>query len=105
MKQFKKKTIALVLASVVTVVGAFGAENYKNSLMALQLDNTENGAVNLTVLTKQDYANSISAVRKDANTYVIMLPETNSQMKGAARLVSNIDSVNVSTMPYTTRLQ
>ncbi len=102
MKQFKKKTIALVLASVVTVVGAFGAENYKNSLMALQLDNTENGAVNLTVLTKQDYANSISAVRKDANTYVIMLPETNSQMKGAARLVSNIDSVNVSTMPYTT---
>lgn len=102
MKQFKKKTIALVLASVVTVVGAFGAENYKNSLMALKLDNTENGAVNLTVLTKQDYANSISAVRKDANTYVIMLPETNSQMKGAARLVSNIDSVNVSTMPYTT---
>lgn len=102
MKQFKKKTIALVLASVVTVVGAFGAENYKNSLMALKLDSTETGDVNLTVLTKRDYANNISAVRKDANTYIIMLPETNSQMKGAARLVSNVDSVNVSTMPYTT---
>ena len=36
MKHFKKRTIALVLASVVTVVGAFGAENYKNSLMSLK---------------------------------------------------------------------
>ena len=39
MKQYKKRTVALVLASVITVVGSFGAENYKNSLMSLKFQN------------------------------------------------------------------
>ena len=55
MKQFKKRTIALVLASVITVVGAFGAENYKNSLMSLKFESGLNGAVSMTLLTKRNY--------------------------------------------------
>lgn len=102
MKQFKKRTIALVLASVVTVVGAFGAENYKNSLMSLKFESKGSGAVSMTLLTKRDYANTITPVKKDATTYVIMLPETNSQMSYDPELAGDIESVNVRTMPYTT---
>ena len=102
MKQLKNKTIALVLASVVTVVGAFGADNYKNSLMSLKFDNSANGGVNLTVYTKVNYENSITPVRKDANTYVIMLPEVNSQMAEQPEFGANIQSVDIKTLPYTT---
>ena len=102
MKQFKKRTIALVLASVITVVGAFGAENYKNSLMSLKFESGSNGAVRMTLLTKRNYEQTISPVKKDATTYVIMLPETNSQMPSDPELVGDVDSVNVRTMPYTT---
>lgn len=101
MKQFKKRTIALVLASVVTVVGAFGAENYKNSLMSLKFEGGSNGAVSMTVLTKRNYEQSITPVKKDATTYVIMLPETNSQMPSSPELAGDVESVNVRTMPYT----
>ena len=55
MREFKKKTIALVLASVVTVAGAFGAERYKNSLMALDFECSPNGAVNMVVQTKNSF--------------------------------------------------
>lgn len=102
MKQFKKRTIALVLASVITVVGAFGAENYKNSLMSLKFESGSNGAVSMTLLTKRNYEQTISPVKKDATTYVIMLPETNSQMPSEPELVGDVESVNVRTMPYTT---
>ena len=101
MKQFKKRTLALVLASVVTVVGAFGAENYKNSLMSLKFESRGSGAVNLTVLTKRDYPNSITPVKKDASTYVITLPETNSEMSSPADISGDVESVDVRTMPYT----
>lgn len=102
MKQFKKRTIALVLASVITVVGAFGAENYKNSLMSLKFESGSNGAVNMTLLTKRNYEQTISPVKKDATTYVIMLPETNSKMSSTPELAGDVESVNVRTMPYTT---
>ena len=102
MKHFKKRAIALVLASVVTVVGAFGAENYKNSLMSLKFENSTSGAVNMTLLTKRNYEKSITPVKKDATTYIIMLPDTNSQLPAAPELSGNIESVDVKTMPYTT---
>ena len=102
MKQFKKRTIALVLASVITVVGAFGAENYKNSLMSLKFESGSNGAVNMTLLTKRNYEQTISPVKKDATTYVIMLPETNSKMSSTPELAGDVESVNIRTMPYTT---
>ena len=102
MKHFKKRTLALVLASVVTVVGAFGAENFKNSLMSLKFENSSSGGVSMTLLTKRNYETTITPVKKDAVTYVIMLPETNSQMPSSPELSGNIESVDVRTMPYTT---
>ena len=102
MKRYKKKTIALILASVVTVVGAFGAENYRNTLMSLKFESGASGAVNLTVLTKNSYDRAINPLKKDANTYVIMLPETNSKMDSNIDLGGYVDSIDVRTMPYTT---
>lgn len=102
MKRYKKKTIALILASVVTVVGAFGAENYKNTLMSLKFESGTNGAVSVTVLTKNAYEQEINPLKKDANTYIIMLPETNSKMDSGINLGGYVESVDVRTMPYTT---
>ena len=101
MKQFKKRTLALVLASAITVVGAFGAENYKNSLMALKFNTEPNGSVNATLYTKNQVTNNISPIRKGINTYIVMLPETNSEIPSEVKLGVNIESVDIQTMPYT----
>mgnify|MGYP001030465708 CR=1 FL=1 len=101
MKQFKKRTLALVLASTITVVGAFGAENFKNSLMSLRFEANQGNAVKLTMLTKRQYKSGVNVTRKDANTYVIMLPETNCEIADGYEFGDNVESVDVSTMPYT----
>ena len=101
MKQYKKRTVALVLASVVTVVGAFGAENYKNSLMSLKFDEGSDKSVKMTLLTKQRYDNNINIIKKDAVTYVVTLPETDSQVNSDYELGDNVESVDIKTLPYT----
>ena len=101
MKHFKKRTIALVLASVVTAVGAFGAENYKNSLMALKFSSGINGSVDAVLLTKETFSQTISSRRLDSNTYIIMLPEVNSEVSANIDLGSYIENVDIKTMPYT----
>lgn len=102
MKRFKKRTIALVLASVVTVVGAFGANNYKNSLTGIKFEGSSNSAVNLVVQTKLAYDGNVTPIRKDANTYILMLPEMNSTAStpDLKEVASHIASVNIRTMPY-----
>ncbi len=102
MKQYKKRTVALVLASVVTVVGAFGADNYKNSIMSMEFNTDNSNVVNMTILTKTNYEKSVSAIKKDAVTYVIMLPETNNAMTKMPEISGNVQSVDIKTMPYTT---
>lgn len=102
MKHFKKRTLALVLASVVTVVGAFGAENYKNSLMSMKISSVSADFIGVTLLTKEQYNRDIAPVRLDEKTYVIMLPEVNSEISKLPDLGTNIESIDVKTMPYTT---
>ena len=101
MKRFKKRTIALVLASVVTVVGAFGTNNYANSLMGLKFENTSNG-VNMVVQTKLPYTGNVTPLRKDSNTYILMLPEINSlaSTPDLKNVSANIANVSIRTMPY-----
>ncbi len=103
MKHFKKRTIALVLASVITVAGSFAAGNYKNSLMSLKFNTAENGGVSMSVETKTSYSGNVTPVRRDANTYILTLSEMNSMVKGMPNLekVSNdISSVEIKTLPY-----
>lgn len=104
MKHFKKRTIALVLASVITVAGSFAAENYKNSLMSLKFINAENGTVNMSVETKTPYTGNVSPVRRDANTYILTLSEMDNFINDSINLENargNIASVDVKTLPYT----
>ena len=102
MERFKKRTIALVLASVVTVVGAFGASNYKNTLMGIKFESPSNGNVNLILETKSPHAQSITPMRRDANTYIITLPEVNNMLKNSSVKDDSgiISSMDVRTMPY-----
>ena len=104
MKQFKKRTIALVLASVITVAGSFAAENYKNSVMGINFVGNPNGQVNMILQTKTNYDGQISPIRKDSNTYVLMLPEFNSEAPTPDLTKANgcIESVTTKTMPYST---
>lgn len=104
MKRFRKRTIALVLASVITVAGSFATENYKNSLMKLNFTAGENGAVNMSVETKTAYSGNVTPIRRDANTFMLTLPEMNSKINGAVDLQNvsgNVESVEVKTLPYT----
>ena len=102
MKNFKKRTIALVLASVVTVAGSFASERFKNSLMNLSFETSENGALSMIVQTKTNYSGSFKAIKRDANTYLLVLPEFDSKAPTPDLTNSpNIESVNIRTMPYT----
>ena len=102
MKRFKKRTLALVLASVVTVVGAFAADNYKNSLMGLSFEMSSGNNIKLVVQTKAPYEGNVTPMRKDAGTYVLILPEVNSEAAtpDLQSVSSNISSVSIGTMPY-----
>ena len=102
MKHYKKRTIALCLASVLTVVGAFGADNYSNSLMELQVNNGSNGFVSMTAATKQPLKKPLQVSRLDNNTFIIMLPDTNNQAT-VPNIVNfnNIESIEILTLPYT----
>ena len=101
-KRFKRRTIALVLASVITVAGSFAAGNFKNSIKALKFDTEPSGTVNLTIQTKLNYDANITPVKKDSSTYIIMLPEINDESVSSPELGSGVESVNIRTMPYTT---
>ena len=102
MKQFKKRTIALVLASVVTVAGSFAADNYKNTLMGIDFSRGAGDSVNIVLQTQNAYETVLNPVRKDANTYVIVMPEVNNQAATPdITSVRGIESIGVDTVPYT----
>ena len=102
MKQLKKRTLALVLASVVTVVGSFAADNYKNSIMGIDFPAAQGSNVSMVLQTKSNYSETINLIKRDANTYVITLSEFNSTASTPDLSKTNgcIESVNIRTMPY-----
>jgi len=104
MKHYKKRTIALCLASLITVVGAFGAENYNNSLMGIRINKGSDGFVSLTAYTKQAMQKPTQLIRLDNNTYAFVLPETDSQTSDVpdVRNYRDIESIEILTLPYTT---
>ena len=93
----------LCLASALTVLGSFSADNYKNSLMSLKINSGSNGYVSLTAYTKNTFSGNIRTERVDEDTYNIILPETygdNVQIPDLTQY-ENIESMQVSTYPYT----
>lgn len=102
MKSFKKRALTLVLATVISVGGAF-ANTYKNNLKALKFENGENGAINISIQTEKPYEKPISLNKRDANTYILILSEVKNlaSTPDFSNFTSNITSVHVNTLPYT----
>lgn len=102
MKRFKKKTLALVLASVITVAGSFASDMYKNSLTGIKFESNTNGEVSMVVQTREAFSGSVAPLRRDANTYIITLPETNSisEPPDITSVLGIVSDVNIRTMPY-----
>ena len=78
MRNFRKRTIALCLASVVTVLGSFAENAYQNSLMSLSIDRGSYGAVSFTAFTKKPFLQTLNPEKVDDNTYQIILKGVNS---------------------------
>ena len=59
MERLKKRSLVLVLASVITVAGACFGNNYKNSLMSLEFEKNSANSVNVILHTKFDDGTSV----------------------------------------------
>ncbi len=103
MKRFKSKTIAICIASLITVLGAFGADNYQNSLMSLRIQNEVQGNINLTVYTHKSFSQSIKTEYLGNGVYKFILPHTNSKISSMPDVsgFENVESINIATFPYT----
>ena len=102
MRHYNKRTIALCLASVITVLGAFGADNYKNSLVSLKINSGSGGYISMTAYTDKPNNIPIKTVRQDENTYILIFPETSCDIKPPKiNNYENIESIGISTYPYT----
>ncbi len=102
MKDFRKRSLVLMLASVIAVTGSFAAENYKNCLMNLEFKSTGANEINMVLNTQKLYEGKISPIRKDANTFVVMLPEVDSSAPtpDITKTGGNIESVRINKRPY-----
>ena len=102
MKDFKKRTLILMLASVVTVTGSFAADNYKNCLMNLDFKPINEHEISVVLGTKMQYEGPISTRKSDSSTFVIMLPEFDSSAStpNLSKVSSSIQSVEIKKMPY-----
>ena len=100
MNRYKKRTIALILASVITVIGTFGSENYKNNLLNLKFSETES-STDIILETQVNYDKKINLTKINPNTYVIMLPEVKESLIKNPELPRTIDKIDIKTMPYT----
>ena len=102
MMDFKKRALILTLAATVSVTGSFAADNYKNCLMNMEFQPVSENEIRLILNTKSNYDGSITPLRKDASTFIIMLPETDNQAftPDLAKVQGAIESVEISKMPY-----
>jgi len=102
MVDFKKRALILMLAGTVSVTGSFAAENYKNCLMNMEFQQTGGHEISVILNTRNLYEERIPLVKKDQSTFVIMLPEMDSQAPtpDLSNVAGNISSVEIKKMPY-----
>lgn len=102
MKRFKNRTVAICIASLITVLGAFGAENYSNTLMSLNINSSSDGVVSLTAYTQKPFKGQLQTEVEGGGVYSIILPETNSNIDSEPNIrgYANITDIEISTMPY-----
>jgi len=107
MKRFKNRTVAICIASLISVLGAFGADNYVNTLMSIRINSGSNGVVSITAYTKKPFAGQVQTEVEGGGIYNIILPETSSSVTAVPNLTgySNITSLKVLTIPYSNEMK
>lgn len=96
----KKRTMVLILASIITMSISHAAETFKNSVKHIQFNNSYSNNVEMTLYTSKAYSKEINLRKLDSTTYVITLPETNNELISEPQISGNIEKVSVSTIPY-----
>ncbi len=102
MMDFKKRALILTLAATISVTGSFAADNYKNCLMDMEFKALGTNEIGIVLNTKKPCTETIVPIKKDASTYVIMLPEMDNQAStpNLSDAAGSIESVEVRKMPY-----
>lgn len=100
----KNITKSALLISVLLSAGVvFSAETYKNSILDMSMKKELNNTVSLTFYTSKPYNENLFVTKRNANTYVILFPETNTDIKkeiSRAETEGLIQKVDVKTQPY-----
>jgi len=99
----KISTSALVFSMLVsTGMGAY-ADTYKNSILDLEFKKELNNTVSVTVYTGKPYSDNVFVTKRDANTHVLLFPETDSNLKDAISIAKSeglIKNFDIKTQPY-----
>lgn len=101
MKNYKKRTISLCLASLLTVLGASCSDLYNNHLMSLDIKNDTKETITVTAYTQKAFHSQLKTFQRNANTHVIIIPDTDSKISKPDIKNPTIKSVNIETFPYT----
>ena len=100
----KKITKSALLISVLLSAGVvFSAETYKNSILDMSMKKELNNTVSLTFFTSKPYNENLFITKRNATTYVILFPETNTDIKkeiSRAETDGLIQKIDVKTQPY-----
>ena len=103
MRHFKKKTIALCLASMIATLGSFSVANYEHKLVSLDIENNIPGKVKVTAILNRNLTGELQILRVSEGEYSIILPGTVSVIDKMPDVsnYSNITGINIATFPYT----
>ena len=94
---------ALLFSLLISAGVSFAADTYKNSILDMSMKKELNNTVSLTFYTSKPYNDNVFITKRNANTYVILFPETNSDIKkdiSKAETEGLVQKVDVRTQPY-----
>ena len=94
---------ALLFSLIISAGVGFAADTYKNSILDMSMKKELNNTVSLTFYTSKPYNDNVFITKRNANTYVILFPETNSNIKNEiskAEAEGLVQKVDVRTQPY-----
>ncbi|MBQ6516253.1 hypothetical protein IJI31_03640 [bacterium] len=101
MKKITKS--ALLISGLISAGMAFSADTFKNSILDMSMKKELNNTVSLTIYTSKPYNENLFITKRNATTYVILFPETNTDIKKEISKVETeglIQKVDVKTQPY-----
>ena len=100
----KNKLSALLMASLITANFVCASDAYKNNVVDVRVNGESGNAVKVTIYTDRPYTDPVVVNKKANNKYIILLPETNSSLKGAPTVTNasgTVSNVSVNTQNVT----